>query len=59
MKVGHIGTKSFSLHYELNIDKELYTRGISVQVCYDSISNMTIPIPEKMLEALNKLNKIV
>jgi acyl-CoA thioester hydrolase len=59
MKVGHIGTKSFSLHYELSIDKELYTRGISVQVCYDSISNMTIPIPEKMLEVLNKLNKII
>jgi acyl-CoA thioester hydrolase len=59
MKVAHIGTKSFALYYELIVNGVLYTKGLSVQVCYDSISGQSIPIPPQMLEALNKLNKMV
>jgi acyl-CoA thioester hydrolase len=58
MMVENIGTKSFSLYYELTVNGLLHTKGISVQVCYDSISGQSIAIPEKMKEALHKLKKI-
>jgi acyl-CoA thioester hydrolase len=58
MMVANIGTKSFSLYYELTVKGVLHTKGISVQVCYDSISGQSITIPEKMKEALQKLKKI-
>lgn len=53
----NIGSKSYTLSYELRVNDELYTRGASVLVCYDSTKNETIPIPEVMLEALHKLKK--
>ena len=58
LMLANIGTKSFTLYYELTVKGVLYTKGISVQVCYDSISGQSIPIPRQMLEALNKLKKM-
>lgn len=58
MMVASIGSKSFSLYYELTVNGVLHTKGISVQVCYDSISEKSIFIPEKMKEALHKLKTI-
>ena len=55
--VQEIGTKSYKLSYELHVNDELYTKGASVLVCFDSIKNETIPIPERMLEGLKKLKK--
>ena len=51
-----IGTKSFRLGYETFIDKKIHTKGCSVMVCYDSVTNQTIPVPNKMKEALLQLN---
>lgn len=53
----HIGSKSFTLGYELYIDDELYAKGKSIQVCFDSTSQQTILVPEKMRLALGKIIK--
>jgi acyl-CoA thioester hydrolase len=58
LMLANIGTKSFTLYYELTVNGLLYTKGISVQVCYDSISGQSIQIPSQMLDALNKLKKM-
>ncbi len=57
--VEHIGTKSFTLIYELKIDDELYTHGKSIQVCYDPSIKQTIPIPKLMGSLLEKVKKSV
>ena len=53
----NIGTKSFTLSYELKVDGALCSRGSSVLVCFDSSKNETIPIPEVMSKALLQLKK--
>lgn len=53
----NIGTKSFTLSYQLKVKDTLHTRGSSTLVCFDSTKNETIPIPPVMLEALHKLKK--
>ena len=53
----HIGTKSFTLGYELMVNDKLYTSGSSVLVCFDSVNNNSIEIPEKMKTILNSLIK--
>jgi acyl-CoA thioester hydrolase len=53
----HIGTKSFTLAYELKVDGELFVKGKSVQVCLDALENKTINIPEKMRLALESIRK--
>jgi acyl-CoA thioester hydrolase len=58
MMVASVGTKSFSLYYELTVNGVLHTKGISVQVCYDSISGQSIIIPKKIKEALYKLKHV-
>lgn len=53
----HIGTTSFSVSYELNVDGELRTIGKSVLVCYNSIANKTFELTDDLLVALEKLKK--
>ena len=53
----NIGTKSFTLSYELRVNDVLHTKGASTLVCFDSTINETIPIPSVMLDALHKLKK--
>lgn len=50
-----IGTKSFTLGYELKVKDQIYTRGKSVQVCFDSLTQQSIPVPEKMRTALEQI----
>lgn len=51
----HIGTKSFTLAYELTVEDEIFAKGKSVQVCFDATIQKTINIPEKMRLGLEKL----
>lgn len=53
----HIGTKSFSVSYELKVDGELRTTGSSVLVCFDSTVNSSIALTEEMKQALETLRK--
>ena len=50
-----IGTKSFTLGYELMVSGILYAKGRSVQVCYNAESQSTIPVPEQMRAALQSI----
>jgi len=52
-----IGNKSFVLSYEIKVHEEIYAKGDSTLVCFDSASNETISIPPVMMEALLKLKK--
>ena len=51
-----IGEKSISLLYEIKINHEVYTKGRSVLVCFNSEEGKTIQVPRAMAEALGKLN---
>ena len=51
----HIGEKSFTLAYEVKVNGEIRTTGVSVLVCYDSTIHRSVPVSEKMREGLNKL----
>jgi acyl-CoA thioester hydrolase len=53
----NIGSKSFTLGYELCVNSEICTTGSSVLVGFDSVSNVTIEIPIKMREILAALNE--
>jgi len=53
--VDQIGTKSFTLGYELKVKDQIYTKGKSVQVCFDSTTQQSIPVPEKMRIALEQI----
>jgi acyl-CoA thioester hydrolase len=56
MSLEKIGEKSISLLYEIKINHEVYTKGRSVLVCFNSEEGKTIPVPKAMAEALGKLN---
>jgi acyl-CoA thioester hydrolase len=58
MRIGHIGTKSFTLHYIIRVKNEIITKGASTLVCYNSTIKESITIPLKMKEALTKLSYI-
>lgn len=54
-----IGTKSFTLEYELKVGEKLCTIGYSLLVCFDAFNNKTIEIPKEMrivLEGLKRNN---
>ena len=55
MYTEHIGTKSFTLGYELMVNGQLYSNGRSVQVCFDATVQETIPLTDPMRQALEKL----
>ena len=52
-----IGTKSFILEYDLYVNEKLYTTGSSVLVCFDSINQTSINIPEEMRQVLEDLKR--
>ncbi|MDP4797727.1 MAG: acyl-CoA thioesterase [Crocinitomicaceae bacterium] len=52
-----LGTKSFTLSYELRVNNEVYAKGQSVQVCFDATTQSSIPIPDQMRFALEKIIK--
>lgn len=51
----HIGTKSFTMAYELHVNGELRTTGKSVLVCYDSTIHQAIEIPAQQKTALEQI----
>lgn len=53
----HVGTKSFSVSYELKIDGELRTAGKSVLVCFDSTANRSIELTDDMKVVLETLRR--
>ncbi len=52
-----IGNKSFTLTYYVRVDDEICATGLSTLVGFDSEIQQTIPIPQKMREALHHLKK--
>ena len=52
-----IGSKSFILEYDLNVNEKLCTSGSSVLVCYDSINKTSINVPDKMRQVLEGLKR--
>jgi acyl-CoA thioester hydrolase len=57
MHLIEIGTKSFQLGYEIYVGEILHTKGSSVLVCFNSVTQKTIAVPNSMSIALNKLIK--
>jgi acyl-CoA thioester hydrolase len=57
MHTEFIGSKSFGLGYELMVKGECYSSGKSVMVCYDANIQATIPVPDMLRMALEKLLK--
>ena len=51
------GSKSIRLSYEVKVAGEIYTKGVSVMVSYDSLVGKTTIIPEEMKAALETLRK--
>jgi acyl-CoA thioesterase FadM len=50
-----VGTKSFTLGYEIHVNEVLVTKGSSTLVAFNSKKQCTIEIPEKMKEAIEKI----
>lgn len=53
--VTDIGTKSFTLSYQVKVGDYLCATGSSKLVCFNSNKQMTIEIPEAMKKALNSI----
>jgi acyl-CoA thioester hydrolase len=56
MTLEKIGEKSISLLYEIKVNDEIYTKGRSVLVCFNSEEGKTIRIPNPMVEALLRIS---
>lgn len=54
----HIGNKSFTLAYQLFVKDKLCTTGSSTLVGFNSKTQQTIEIPERMKTALSQLEQI-
>jgi len=50
-----IGRTSFELLYELHVKGELYTTGSSKLVCFDFLTQQTVPVYDEMLKGFSKL----
>lgn len=57
LKVAEIGTKSFTLTYELMVQGQLRTKGSSTLVAFNGRTQQTMPIHPEMRSALEKLIK--
>jgi acyl-CoA thioester hydrolase len=51
------GSKSIRLSYDVKVNGEIYTKGVSVMVSFDSRVGKTTVIPEEMKAALETLRK--
>jgi len=56
MIAGKIGTTSFEMTYELYVNGEVYTTGLSKLVCFDFKTQKTVPVYAEMLEGFSKLD---
>ncbi len=55
--VEHLGTKSFSLNYRVEVDEQVYCKGVSVLVAFDYIAQKTTEIPQRMRSALEAVKQ--
>jgi len=55
LKTKNLGNKSFTFTYIVRVNGEVRTKGLSIMVCYDSVENKTIPIPDTMRKAFQEL----
>lgn len=53
-----IGTKSFTLAYEITVNGELTTTGKSVMVCFDVTKQSSVEISQEWKDALEKLRQV-
>ena len=51
----HIGSKSFTLGYELHVNNELFAKGKSIQVCFDASIQQSILVPDQMRMQLQRI----
>jgi len=51
------GSKSIRLSYEVKVNGEIYTKGVSIMVSFDSRVGKTTVIPKEMKVALETLRK--
>ena len=57
IQIEHIGSKSFTLNYEVKVKSKVVTTGKSVMVCFNNLINQTQTIPEKMKNRLLEIKK--
>ena len=57
MYIGDIGNKSFTFHYEVRGENRVCTKAMSKLVCYNTLQQKTIAIPEKMKLSFDQLSK--
>jgi acyl-CoA thioester hydrolase len=55
LKTKNMGNKSFTFKYVVSVNGEVRTKGLSVMVCYDSLENKTVAIPDAMRKAFLEL----
>lgn len=55
IRTEHIGSKSFTMLYRIEVNGKHCTSGKSVLVCYDAKRDVTIEIPTKMKIAISSL----
>lgn len=55
--VENIGTKSFTINYEIRVGNELKTIGKSILVWYNSEEQISFPIPDSIRESLEQLKR--
>jgi acyl-CoA thioester hydrolase len=55
MSLEKIGEKSISLLYEIKVNKEIYTKGKSILVCFNTEEGKTILVPKAIAEALIRI----
>jgi acyl-CoA thioester hydrolase len=53
----HIGNKSFTLSYELKVNGIVFATGKSVVVSFDGEEHQSVPIHDKMRDALTRIMK--
>jgi acyl-CoA thioester hydrolase len=51
----HIGSKSFTLGYELHVNNVLFAKGQSIQVCFDASIQQSILVPDQMRMQLERI----
>jgi acyl-CoA thioester hydrolase len=52
-----IGTKSFTLSYEIKVNEKTVSTGVSKLVCFDFFEEKSVELMPEMIEGLNKLEK--
>lgn len=55
MSVDNIGTKSITFSYILRVGEAIHAKGSSVLVAYNSRTHLSIPVPDEMRDALDRL----